>query len=471
MTELHASPTSDAPGAEASAPPMSPPDERGFETSVGTILAKVDGPVVRALGIPYARAGRFEVPVPTGLPTEADGTATPYRALRRAPASPQRPSRVLEAVLEGAGEGMVDSEDCQALSITMPADVQPGEALPVMVWIHGGAYVTGAGDLDVYDPINLVVEQRVVVVSVTYRLGILGFLGDGEALPANLGLLDLVLALRWIHEHIAAFGGDPGLVTLFGQSAGADAIAHLMISDGTAGLFRRVILQSAPLGISSGRAKMASAMMRAAGVPDRDTPVGELMALEERVERAARRFGLRGGMAFGTQYGHAPLPAEADRDAAWREAASHIDVLIGSTTEETRLYVPLIPVFARLTAMPLVGVPIRRALVGATTHLTYTRDAKAFVERHRASGGRASRYELSWAPPGSPYGASHVTDLPLLLGTERAWSRTALIGTSSWSEVDRRGRFLRQMWADFARDGVLAADATAGLSDVVTLDR
>lgn len=444
---------------------------RTFDTALGTIVGRVDGDVVRALGIPYARAGRFEVPAPTGLPTAADGTQAPYRAFERAPASPQRTLRIISTVLEGAGDGMVDSEDCQALSITIPADLQPGEQLPVMVWIHGGAYVTGAGDLDLYDPRNLVAEQRVIVVSVTYRLGILGFLGDGETLPANLGLLDLVLAVRWVHEHIASFGGDPGSVTLFGQSAGGDAIAHLMISDGTAGLFQRAILQSAPLGISSGRARMARAMLEAAGTPARDAPVIELLALQEQVERAARRFGLRGGMAFGTQYGHAPLPAEADRDAAWREAASRFDVLIGSTTEETRLYVPLIPAFARLTALPVVGAPIRRALVGYTTHLTYTRDARSFVKRHRASGGRATRYELDWAPIGSPYGAAHVTDLPLLLGSERSWGRTALIGKASWAEIDRRGRFLRQMWADFARNGTLAADATAGLADTITLDR
>ncbi|MGK9147878.1 carboxylesterase family protein [Plantibacter flavus] len=445
-------------------------DSRSFETALGTIVGRVEGDVVRALGVPYARAGRFEVPVPTTLPVGEDGVAV-FRAFDRAPASPQRTSRVLAAVLEGAGDGMVDSEDCQALSITLPADLAPGEQVPVMVWIHGGAYVTGAGDLDLYDPSALVAEQRVVVVSVTYRLGILGFLGDGETIPANLGLLDLILAVRWVHEHIAAFGGDPGSVTLFGQSAGGDAIAHLMISAGAEGLFQRVIVQSAPLGISSGRARMARAMMQAAGTPTPETPIVELLALQEQVERAARRFGLRGGMAFGTQYGHPPLPLESDRDAAWREAASRIDVLIGSTTEETRLYVPLIPVFARATALPLVGRGIRNALVGSTTHLTYTRDAKAFVQRHRAAGGRATRYELSWAPTGSPFGASHVTDLPLLLGSERSWGRTALIGTSTWEEVDRRGRFLRQLWADFARRGDLPADATAGLTDTITLDR
>ncbi|HXH36411.1 MAG TPA: carboxylesterase family protein [Plantibacter sp.] len=446
-------------------------DTRGFETDLGAIVGRVDGDVVRVLGIPYARAGRFEVPVSTGLPLAAGGSAAPYLAFERSPASPQRTSKVLAAVLEGAGDGMVDSEDCQALSITLPADVRPDERLPVMVWIHGGAYVTGAGDLDLYDPRSLVVEQRVIVVSVTYRLGILGFLGDGETLPANLGLLDLLLALHWVHEHIVSFGGDPASVTLFGQSAGGDAIAHLMISDGAAGLFQRAILQSAPLGISSGRARMARAMMRAAGTPTRDTPIIELLALQEDVERAARRFGLRGGMAFGTQYGHAPLPAEADRDLAWRGAASRVDVLIGSTTEETRLYVPLIPAFARLTAAPLVGGAIRHTLVGATTHLTYTREARSFVKRHRASGGRATRYELRWAPTGSLFGAAHVTDLPLLLGSEQSWGRTALIGSATWAEVDRRGRLLRQMWADFARDGTLAADATAGLDDTITLDR
>ncbi|WP_165689049.1 carboxylesterase family protein, partial [Mycobacteroides abscessus] len=104
-----------------------------------------------------------------------------------------------------------------------------------------------------------------VFVSVTFRLGILGFLGDGESVPANLGLLDLAESLRWVQRNIAAFGGDPDLVTVFGQSAGGDAAAHLMISEGTAGLFRRAIIQSAPLGLSRGRARMNRAMTKAIG--------------------------------------------------------------------------------------------------------------------------------------------------------------------------------------------------------------
>ncbi|MBK0296488.1 carboxylesterase family protein, partial [Bacillus sp. S34] len=102
-------------------------------------------------------------------------------------------------------------------------------------------------------------------IEYTALVGALGFLGDGERMPANLGLLDLVESLRWVRTNIAAFGGDPDLVTVFGQSAGGDAAAHLMISEGTAGLFRRAIIQSAPLGLSRGRARMNAAMVRAVG--------------------------------------------------------------------------------------------------------------------------------------------------------------------------------------------------------------
>ncbi|RAF56753.1 carboxylesterase, partial [Burkholderia multivorans] len=111
---------------------------------------------------------------------------------------------------------------------------------PVLVWVHGGAYVTGAGDAEIYDPHTLVDEQHIIVVSVTYRLGVLGYLGQGRPEHSNLGLLDQISALRWVQRNIAAFGGAPDNVTLAGQSAGADACAHLMIAEATDGLFSRV---------------------------------------------------------------------------------------------------------------------------------------------------------------------------------------------------------------------------------------
>jgi para-nitrobenzyl esterase len=446
-------------------------ETRDFETRVGTIVGRVDGDVVKVLGVPYAVAERFEAPRPAPPAVDDEGRPVPLLALERSPASPQLSSASMDALFEDAARGMVDSEHCQSLSITLPADLAPGEQVPVMVWIHGGSYVNGAGDLAVYDPRSLVVEQRVVVVAVTYRLGVLGFLGDGERVPSNLGLLDQLEAVRWVHDTIGAFGGDPDMVTLFGQSSGGDSIAHLMISDGARGLFRRAIVQSPPLGLGRGRAAMSRAMLRVVGTPDPDATVEELLAGQPPAERAALRFGLRGGMPFGPQYGRAPLPAEHDRAAAWRDVAPHVDLLMGATTEETGLYVPLVRPLDVLTSLPVVGGLLRRVLVRATTGAVYGREVRRFVDRHRASGGRAVRYELSWAPRGSRYGAAHITDLPLLLGTEEAWGRSALLGTSDWADVDRLGRRMRQIWADFARTGTVAADAAAGLSRTLVLDR
>ncbi|GAA0963983.1 carboxylesterase family protein [Frigoribacterium faeni] len=452
------------------APPASAasiPEEarRRFATPSGTIVGRVDGDVVRASGIRYAESERFEAPRPIAPATDE------VLAFDRSPGSPQLPSETLTALIEGAGEGMVGDESSQYLSITLPADLADGERLPVMVWIHGGSYVTGAGDLEVYDPRSLVVEQRVIVVNVTYRLGMFGFFGDGDRVPANLGLLDQLEALRWIHDNIESFGGAADGVTLFGQSAGGDAIAHLMISDGAEGLFQRAIVQSAPLGITHGRSKMVAAMAAAVGTPSRDAPVDDVLALQAVAEKAARRFGLRGGMAFGTQYGESPLPAEADRDAAWRRVAPRIDLLIGSTSEETGLFLAFIPALKRLAGLPLVGGAVRRLLVGGTTRAIYGKDARAFADRHGAAGGRAVRYEMTWAPEGAEFGAAHVTDVPLLLGGRESWGHTMLVGRSEWADVDRRGRRIRQIWADFARTGTLPAAAAAGAADTITLYR
>jgi para-nitrobenzyl esterase len=146
-----------------------------------------------------------------------------------APACPQSHEPITEHAWGAAHLGSLDhDEHCQRLSVTVPVERRAGEALPVMVWIHGGAYIIGAGDAPIHDPAQLVREHRVIVVTVTYRLGILGFLGSARGRPANLGLLDLIEALRWIGRNIAAFGGDPHNVTLFGHSAGGDAIAHLI---------------------------------------------------------------------------------------------------------------------------------------------------------------------------------------------------------------------------------------------------
>ncbi|MFF0990259.1 carboxylesterase family protein [Kocuria nitroreducens] len=420
-----------------------------FTPACGPVHGWADGEVIRATGIPYATAGRFTAPVP------ATDWEEPFAATAPAPACPQVRSAFLEEVLGGAMAALPRDEHCQRLSVTLPRDVAPDERLPVMVWIHGGSYTTGAGDAPIMDPARLVAEQRVVVVTVTYRLGLFGYLGSGHHRPANLGLLDQLEAFRWVRRNIAAFGGDPDQVTAFGQSAGADAVAHLMATPGAASLFRRAILQSPPLGISRGRAAMNAAMNRAADVVTADTPVAEVVALQAEVAAHATSFGLMGAMAFGTQYGHHPLPEEDEIEAAWDRAAPHIDVLIGHTTEEARLHIPTATTLQRWIRLPVVGPLVRRAVVGHVTAAVYSRAIRRFARRHVRAGGTAHTYQISWAAPGNEYGAAHAIDLPLLFGGEHTWSGTGLVAGADWEEVDAHGRQLRRLWAAFARGTAL----------------
>ncbi|WP_309124957.1 carboxylesterase family protein [Kocuria sp.] len=422
-----------------------------FAPPCGPVRGWVDGEVVRATGIPYAVAGRFTAPTPTIDWSELFDATAP------APACPQVRSAFLEEIIGGAMDGLPRDEHCQRLSVTLPRDLADGEQLPVMVWIHGGSYTTGAGDAPIMDPMLLVAEQRVVVVSVTYRLGLFGYLGTGHHRPANLGLLDQLAALRWVQRNIAAFGGDRSNVTAFGQSAGADAVAHLMATPGAESLFRRAILQSPPLGISRGRARMNAAMAAAAEVVTAATPAEEVVALQAEVAAHAASFGLMGAMAFGTQYGHHPLPAEHKVEAAWDRVAPHIDVLIGHTTEEARLHVPAAVRLRRWVRLPLLGPLVRRAVVSHVTAAVYSRAIRRFAARHARAGGTAHRYVLSWAAPGNPYGAAHAIDLPLLFGQEHTWAHTGLVAGATWEEIEAHGRQVRRLWADFARGAPLDA--------------
>ena len=416
-----------------------------FDPPCGPVLGWTDGAVVRATGIPYATAERFAPPAP------APDWAEPLQATAWPPVCPQPPTPLLDAVLGNQLEGRRRDEHCQHLSVTLPADRQPGEALPVMVWIHGGSYTSGAGDMPITDPAALVAEQRVVVVSVTYRLGIFGFLGDRRGRPANLGLLDQLEALRWVQRNIAAFGGDPDRVTAFGESAGGDAVAHLMATPQAPELFSRAIIQSPPLGIVGGRERMTAAMADAAAHVTADLSAADVVALQPEVEQKSAPFGLIAGMPFGTQYGYPPLPAEEDVDDAWDRVAPRIDVLIGHTSEEAKLFLSRVPALHRATRLPVVGRLVSLAVVGYITAAVYSRGIRRFAERHARAGGHVHTYVISWSAPGNPYGAAHTIDLPLLFGDEQAWRSAALVEGASWTEISTHAQQVRRVWADFAR--------------------
>lgn len=423
--------------------------EPAFTPPCGPVTGWRDGNVLRATGIPYATAGRFQPPVPA-----PDWTET-LAAVSLAPACPQGPVPFLDDVLGTRYGELPGTEDCQNLSVTMPADLAPGERLPVMVWIHGGSYTTGSGDLAIFDPAVLVAENRVVVVSVTYRLGLFGFLATRNGRPANLGLLDQLEAFRWVQRNIAAFGGDPDRVTAFGQSAGGDAIAHLMATPEAPSLFQRAIIQSAPLGIARGRARMNHAMGIAAEAVTEETPAMDVVDLEAHVAQVARKFGMLAAMPFGTQYGHAPLPREKDIEVAWNRVAPEIEVLIGYTSEEARLFLPRNRFLMGLLRVPVAGAAVVRLVDRVVTEAVYGFAARKFARRHARAGGQAHSYVLHWHAPGNLFGAAHTIDLPLLFGTRKTWDGVGLIAGASWEDVHDVGRQVRSLWAAFARGDAL----------------
>jgi para-nitrobenzyl esterase len=418
--------------------------EPAFSPPCGPVTGWRDGDVVRATGIPYATAARFQPPV--SAPDRSEVLA----ATSLSPACPQAPVPFLDHILGTRYGELPGSEDCQRLSITLPAGLGEDERVPVMVWLHGGSYTSGSGDLAIFDPKALVAENRVIVVSVTYRLGLFGYLAAGTGRPANLGLLDQLEAFRWVQRNISAFGGDPGNVTAFGQSAGGDAVAHLMATPEAPALFRRAIIQSAPLGITRGREKMSAAMGVAAEAVTEDTPAMDVVAIEGHVSQVARKFGLIAAMPFGTQYGHAPLPPESGIEEAWNTTAPGIEVLIGHTAEEARMFLPSNPAVSRVARVPVLGTAVLKAINWAVTEAVYGRAARRFARRHARAGGKAYRYLLTWHAPGNLYGAAHTVDLPLLFGDRKTWEGVGLVAGASWEEINARGRAVRAVWARFA---------------------
>ncbi|XP_029008617.1 pyrethroid hydrolase Ces2e-like [Betta splendens] len=197
------------------------------------------------LGVPFAKP-----PVGPALrlaaPQPVEGWEGVKDATQQPPMCVQHKQSMLDLVEKlGAMLPVVPdiSEDCLYLNIYTPADKAHDAKLPVMVWIHGGAFTMGSASM--YDGSALAAYQDVVVVLIQYRLGLLGFLSTGDQhMPGNFGFLDQVQALRWIQQHIHSFGGDPDLVTVFGESAGGRSVSLLLLSPLSDGLFHRAIAES-----------------------------------------------------------------------------------------------------------------------------------------------------------------------------------------------------------------------------------
>ncbi|GAC1315507.1 MAG: carboxylesterase/lipase family protein [Acidimicrobiales bacterium] len=310
-------------------------------TSNGPVRGKPtpEGDVLLFRGIPYAAptggASRWR---PPGPPERWDEVLD---ATRFGPAAPQNPSALETA--RGATR-TVAGEDCLRVNVWTPA--ADDRRRPVLVWIHGGGFTGGSGATPWYDGRRFCRRGDVVVVSLNYRLGVLGFLdlsalGDaGLDHAGTAGLLDQIAALAWVRDNIAAFGGDPTNVTVFGESAGAMSIGTLLAMPAASGLFHKAILQSGAAQNTSSpeRARMIAAeVLGAAGLRSvdalRDVPVEVLLAAQAEVER--RHQG--GGLPFQPVWGGPDLPAPP-LEAVTAGAAAGIPLLVGTTLEEMRLF-------------------------------------------------------------------------------------------------------------------------------------
>ena len=433
---------------------------RAFVASAASLGLVAVTPLARAASaapVVRTRAGRVrgsrhdELQIFRGIRYGADTAPTRFMA----PAAPAPWRGIAEATAFGAasmqpGSEPNQSEDCLFLNVTAPL-AKPSKPRPVIVYIHGGAYSSGSGSSPLYDGAHLCRHGDVVVVTLNHRLSLFGYLSlPGFPDSGNAGMLDLVLALQWVRDNIAAFGGDPGCVTLLGQSGGGAKIATLMAMPAAAGLFHRAatmsgqqLTASGPLH-AAGRArvlldKLGVSVERAATLAS--LPAAELLRAHS---GSVDPYIGRGSLYMGPVLDERSLARHPFYPDAPPQSAG-IPMMIGNTHDETRSLIgrgdPA--VFAiSWEALPRrleaeLRVDIAGSLVvseyrkwypnyspadvffAATTAGRSWRAAIVEAELRAAQGSPAFAYQLDWGSPkdGGKWRACHTLDIPLMFGT------------------------------------------------------
>ena len=326
------------------------------QTANGKVAGYIQDGVTIFKGIPYAKANRFEAPV------QADSWEGIRSCRQYGPVSPQGARSGWandEIAFAFNWNDGVQGEDCLRLNVWTPA--LDSRKRPVMVWLHGGGYSAGSGqELPSYDGTSLAFAEDVVVVSINHRLNVLGFLdlsayGEKYAKSANAGLLDIVASLKWVRDNIAAFGGDPSNVTIFGQSGGGGKVTTLLATPCAKGLFHKAIVQSGSMlrtMESKYSRKIGIATVRNLGLDassiDKisEVPYGELLAAGEKAIAQVKSEADRDGVASFI-FGWAPtvdgavLPSQPF-DPQAPAISAEIPMIIGTTRHEFSMttYVP-----------------------------------------------------------------------------------------------------------------------------------
>ncbi len=465
------------------------------ETAYGRVEGSASEGVAVFKGIPYARPPvgplRFRPPQPpepwTGV---RDATRFPSIAC-------QNPSP-LESMFGATNPPM--GEDCLALNVWTPAPDDAGR--PVMVWIHGGAFVTGSGSTPWYDGSSFAARGDVVCVTVNYRLGALGFLhladlgGEAYASSGNCGLLDQAAALAWVRDNIAAFGGDAGNVTIFGESAGAMSVSSLLALPAAKGLFHRALPQSGAASHVSDRDRatgFAVQVLDALGLGRddldrlRSLPVEDLLGAQQRVALSAGPSRLPfQPVVDGTSMPEEPLAAVA------AGSATGVDLLIGTNLDEMRLFSALDP---RLSSMDEAAVmaaadelfgsgagpgAFEAYRAGRADHSVadvwsavlsdsiFRIPAVRLAERQAAQDANVYMYLFTWATPafGGSLGSCHALEIPFVFNTLDAPGASMFTGPTT-EDMRQLATAIHDGWTSFARTG---DPNHAGLPDWPTYD-
>ncbi|MER7951821.1 carboxylesterase family protein [Streptomyces sp. NPDC096079] len=458
-------------------------DGPGVRTRNGVLRGGLKDGVAAFLGVPYARAPvgalRFRAPEPA-QDWEGVRAATAF-----GPTAPKRPyAPPLDALLP---DPEVGGEDCLNLNVWAPWPAAgPGEDGPgaygprgggraVMVWIHGGSLVHGSSAVPVYDG-TAFARDGVVLVSVNYRLGIEGF-GVFPDAPANLGLRDQIAALTWVRENIAAFGGDPERVTVFGESAGAISIAALMASPLAKGLFRRAVLQSgAPsarsLDVARRTTEAIAARLKVPATAEAFAGVDPERLLAAQTAVTAKGNPVLSGHAFHIVVDGDVLP-DHPGDLLADGASADVELLMGTNTDEYRLWfvpgghIDRVGSLAQRLLLRKGRIPPRVAKVyregrpqekpgevlGAIAADKLLRvPLNMFADARLHTGGAAATYlyEFGWPSPVLGLRACHALELGFVFDTLGLPETRALTGPDAPQDL---ATAMHAAWVAFARTG------------------